>query len=89
MLHVSNRIGLSMFRVQHLEWRKQYDMDNVLNDNLTFFENDYPFFMDGYDYLGGPGVYVWITFFPYKWTRMFICLEFVNHAACVILQLHR
>jgi len=38
-----------------LEWREEYDIDNVLNENLTYFENEYVFYLDGFDNNKGPG----------------------------------
>jgi len=30
-------------------------MDNVLRENLTYFENEYVFYLDGFDKNKGPG----------------------------------
>jgi len=45
---------------QHSNWRDEFNMDNVLGENLTYFENEYVFYMDGFDNNKGPGN--WNTF---------------------------
>lgn len=43
------------FYTQNLEWRKENDMENILNEDWSDFESNYPIELQGCDKEGRPG----------------------------------
>jgi len=43
------------FCLQHFEWRKEKDIDNILQEDFSYWEDEFPYYTDGVDFVGRPG----------------------------------
>jgi len=43
---------------QHLIWRRDHKIDEILKENFSYWQKDFPFYTDGIDFKGRPGMCV-------------------------------
>jgi hypothetical protein len=47
---------------QDLSWRKDYRMDEILDEDFSDMEEDFPAEMNAFDYTGRPGMFEYYLF---------------------------
>jgi hypothetical protein len=56
LLYLFNRVFRTCnLHMQNFAWRKEHDMDNILNEDFTEWEKRHPFYFSTYDHEGRPG----------------------------------
>jgi hypothetical protein len=46
-----------MILIKHLDWRKENNVDNILNEDFSYWMQQFPVYSDGKDFQGKPGIH--------------------------------